>query len=36
MLAVDGRDPGRGPAWEREIYTDIAGPVLADQVGRAW
>jgi len=33
VLAVDGRGtPGRGPAWEREIYTDIAGPVLADQV----
>ncbi len=33
VLAVDGRGtPGRGPAWEREIYLDIAGPVLADQV----
>jgi dipeptidyl-peptidase 4 len=33
VLAVDGRGtPGRGPAWEREIYADIAGPVLADQV----
>jgi dipeptidyl-peptidase-4 len=33
VLAVDGRGtPGRGPAWEREIYTDIAAPVLADQV----
>jgi dipeptidyl-peptidase 4 len=33
VLAVDGRGtPGRGPAWEREIHTDIAGPVLADQV----
>ncbi len=33
VLAVDGRGtPGRGPDWEREIYLDIAGPVLADQV----
>lgn len=33
VLAVDGAGtPGRGPAWEREIYLDIAGPVLADQV----
>jgi dipeptidyl-peptidase-4 len=33
VLAVDGRGtPGRGPGWEREIYTDVAGPVLADQV----
>ncbi len=33
VLTVDGRGtPGRGPAWEREIYLDIAGPVLADQV----
>jgi dipeptidyl-peptidase-4 len=33
VLVVDGRGtPGRGPAWEREIYLDIAGPVLADQV----
>jgi dipeptidyl-peptidase-4 len=33
VLAVDGRGtPGRGPGWEREIYLDIAGPVLADQV----
>jgi dipeptidyl-peptidase 4 len=33
VLAVDGRGtPGRGPAWEREIHLDIAGPVLADQV----
>ena len=33
VLAVDGRGtPGRGPAWERAIYLDIAGPVLADQV----
>ena len=33
VLVVDGRGtPGRGPGWEREIYLDIAGPVLADQV----
>ena len=33
VLAVDGRGtPGRGPAWERAIYLDIAGPVLDDQV----
>ena len=33
VLTVDGRGtPGRGPAWERAIYLDIAGPVLADQV----
>lgn len=33
VLAVDGRGtPGRGPAWEREIVGDLAGPVLADQV----
>ncbi|PZG26253.1 S9 family peptidase [Spongiactinospora gelatinilytica] len=33
VLAVDGRGtPGRGPAWERAIHLDIAGPVLEDQV----
>ncbi|WP_101787504.1 S9 family peptidase [Nonomuraea indica] len=33
VLAVDGRGtPGRGPAWERAIHLDLAGPVLADQV----
>lgn len=33
VLAVDGRGtPGRGPAWEREIHLDLAGPVLDDQV----
>lgn len=33
VLAADGRGtPGRGPAWERAIYLDIAGPVLTDQV----
>jgi dipeptidyl-peptidase 4 len=32
-LVTDGRGtPGRGPAWEREIYGDIFGPVLEDQV----
>ncbi|HEX9065240.1 MAG TPA: prolyl oligopeptidase family serine peptidase [Streptosporangiaceae bacterium] len=33
VLTVDGRGtPGRGPAWERAIYLDLAGPVLDDQV----
>ena len=33
VLVTDGRGtPGRGPAWEREIYGDIFGPVLEDQV----
>jgi dipeptidyl-peptidase 4 len=33
VVVADGRGtPGRGPAWEREIYHDIAGPVLEDQV----
>ena len=33
VLVVDGRGtPGRGPAWEREVYLDLAGPVLEDQV----
>ncbi|MFG3437610.1 prolyl oligopeptidase family serine peptidase [Nonomuraea sp. NPDC047897] len=33
VLAVDGRGtPGRGPAWERAVHLDLAGPVLADQV----
>ncbi|NUW36963.1 S9 family peptidase [Nonomuraea sp. SMC257] len=33
VLAIDGRGtPGRGPAWEREIHLDLAGPVLDDQV----
>jgi dipeptidyl-peptidase 4 len=33
--APTGRSPsptGRGPAWERAVHLDIAGPVLADQV----
>jgi dipeptidyl-peptidase 4 len=33
VLVTDGRGtPGRGPEWEREVYGDIFGPVLADQV----
>lgn len=33
VLVVDGRgSPGRGPAWERAIAGDLAGPVLADQL----
>lgn len=33
VLVVDGRGtPGRGPAWERTIHLDVAGPVLDDQV----
>ncbi len=33
VLAVDGSGtPGRGPAWEREVYGDLFGPVLDDQV----
>ena len=33
VLVTDGRGtPGRGPRWEREIYGDIFGPVLEDQV----
>ena len=33
VLVADGRGtPGRGPLWEREIYGDIFGPVLEDQV----
>jgi dipeptidyl-peptidase-4 len=33
VLVTDGRGtPGRGPAWEREIYGDIFGPALEDQV----
>lgn len=33
VLVVDGRGtPGRGPAWERGIRFDLAGPVLEDQV----
>ncbi len=33
VLVVDGRGtPGRGPAFEREIHGDLAGPVLEDQI----
>jgi len=33
VVIVDGRGtPGRGPAWERELRGDLAGPVLDDQV----
>jgi len=33
VVVVDGRGtPGRGPAWEREVKGDLAGPVLDDQV----
>ncbi len=33
VLVADGSGtPGRGPAWEREVYGDVFGPVLDDQV----
>ena len=33
VLVVDGRGtPGRGPAFERAVRGDLAGPVLADQI----
>jgi dipeptidyl-peptidase 4 len=33
VLVTDGRGtPGRGPAWERAVHRDLAGPVLDDQV----
>jgi dipeptidyl-peptidase-4 len=33
VLVADGRGtPGRGPAWDRAVYLDVAGPVLEDQV----
>jgi dipeptidyl-peptidase-4 len=33
VLVIDGRGtPGRGPAWERAVAGDLAGPVLDDQV----
>lgn len=33
VVVADGRGtPGRGPAWEREVLRDLAGPVLDDQV----
>jgi dipeptidyl-peptidase-4 len=33
VLVTDGRGtPGRGPAWERQIWGDLAEPVLTDQL----
>ena len=33
VLVADGRGtPGRGPEWEREVWHDLAVPVLEDQV----
>ena len=33
VLVADGAGtPGRGPSWEREVYGDLFGPVLDDQV----
>ena len=33
VLVVDGRGtPGRGPAFERAVRSDLAGPVLEDQI----
>jgi dipeptidyl-peptidase 4 len=33
VLVTDGSGtPGRGPTWEREVYGDLFGPVLDDQV----
>jgi dipeptidyl-peptidase 4 len=33
VLVADGRGtPGRGPEWEREVWRDLAAPVLDDQV----
>ena len=33
VLVVDGRGtPGRGPAFERAVHGDLAGPVLDDQI----
>ncbi|HEX8859022.1 MAG TPA: prolyl oligopeptidase family serine peptidase, partial [Actinomycetes bacterium] len=33
VLVADGRGmPGRGPAWERAVHHDLAGPPLEDQV----
>jgi dipeptidyl-peptidase-4 len=33
VLVIDGRGtPGRGPAWERAVHRDLAGPPLEDQV----
>jgi dipeptidyl-peptidase 4 len=34
VVIADGRGtPGRGPEWERELWHDLAGPVLDDQTG---
>lgn len=33
VVICDGRGtPARGPQWERSIHTDLAGPVLEDQI----
>jgi dipeptidyl-peptidase 4 len=33
VVVADGRGtPGRGPDWDRAVWHDLAGPVLADQV----
>ena len=33
VVIADGRGtPGRGPEWDRAVWHDFAGPVLADQV----
>jgi len=33
VLVTDGRGtPGRGPLWERQVWGDLAGPVLEDQL----
>ena len=33
VVVIDGAGtPGRGSAWEREVFHDLAAPVLADQV----
>jgi dipeptidyl-peptidase-4 len=33
IVIADGRGtPGRGPSWDRAVLTDVAGPVLEDQV----
>jgi len=33
VLVIDGRGtPGRGPGWDREVYRNLADPVLQDQV----
>jgi dipeptidyl-peptidase 4 len=33
VLVADGRGtPGRGPLWEREVYGDVLGPALDDQI----